>query len=97
MRFMYRFILDTAEMCSLLSEGDVSSPQITMLWDFEKITTSGLSVVNTPVQAGKTRELLKSTRSSQSLAKSSKELRAMGFFLGGLTPALTKETEMLGI
>ena len=97
MRFMYRSILITADLCSLLSEGDVSSPQMIIIWDFEKITMSGLSEVDTPVQVGKTRELLKSTRSSQSLAKSSKELRAVGFLLGGFTPDLTNETEMLGI
>ena len=91
MRFMYRSIFITADLCSLLSEGDVSSPQMIIIWDFEKITMSGLSEVDTPVQVGKTRELLRSTRSPQSLAKWSKELRAVEFLLGGLTPDLTNE------
>lgn len=81
-------------MTRRLSDGTVSSPQIMIFIVLEKIITSGLREVCTPVQGGKFSELSMSTRSSQSLARLNNEDCFVGFFRVSFVFALTKETEI---
>lgn len=94
-KYFFHFL--KADITKRLSTGTVSSPQIMIFCDFEKIIMSGLNKVVTPVQVGNTRELFMSTRISQSFARLNKDGILVVVLRFGFVLDLTKDSEMCGI
>jgi hypothetical protein len=76
------------------SRGTVSSAHTIVLVDLEKTITSGLKVVSTPVQTGKTNLFgMPSTSRTQSRALFRREFFEGGFCTGRLRPPSEAETK----